>query len=243
MGAKIGSANLIFAAVMGKDKLRRWAENETFPNVHQPDLHNIIKNNATYNQGEWHEKVFKNTNPIVLELGCGKGEYTVGLARRFPNKNFIGVDVKGHRFHKGAKEALQEGLSNVAFLRTRVEFIASYFGANEVDEIWLTFSDPQPLDHIGNRRITSPWYLERYRKFLKPGALVHIKHDNPGVYEKAMKELPAAGCVIETHSDDVYGAYLDTQTEEMRDILNIRTFYEQMWLSENRIIKYVRAKV
>lgn len=228
---------------MGKDKLKKWAENETFPHVHQPNLIDIIKKGTTYMKGEWREKVFHNDNPIVLELGCGKGEYTVGLARRFPNKNFIGIDVKGHRFHKGAKESLQEGLTNVAFLRTRIEFIEAYFAENEVDEIWLTFSDPQPLDHEGNRRITSPWYLKKYRSFLKPGALVHIKHDNPGVYQKALEELPAAGCTLETHSDDVYGEYLNTVDEEMRDILNIRTFYEQMWIKENRIIKYVRVRV
>ncbi|MFN6377694.1 MAG: tRNA (guanosine(46)-N7)-methyltransferase TrmB [Flavobacteriales bacterium] len=231
-----------FALFMGKDKLKKWAENETFPNVHQPPLHDVIKHGLTYMKGEWREKVFHNENPIVLELGCGKGEYTVGLARRFPEKNFIGIDVKGHRFHKGAKEAIQENLPNVAFLRTRIEFIEAYFGTNEVDEIWLTFSDPQPLDYEGNRRITSPWYLEKYRKFLKRGALLHIKHDNPGVYEKALQELPAAGCTLETHSFDVYGEYYHQQTPEMQDILNIRTFYEQMWMKENRIIKYVRVR-
>lgn len=227
---------------MGKDKLKKWAENETFPNVHQPSLTDIIKKGATYMKGEWREKVFRNNHPVVLELGCGKGEYTVGLARRFPEKNFIGIDVKGHRFHKGAKQALQEGLNNVAFLRTRIEFIEACFGPDEVDEIWLTFSDPQPLDYEGNRRITSPWYLEKYRKFLKKGSLLHIKHDNPGVYEKAMTELPGAGCIIESHSDDVYGDFFHQQSPEMQDILNIRTFYEQMWMKENRIIKYVRAR-
>lgn len=232
-----------FCRAMGKDKLKKWAENETFPNVHQPNLLDIIKNGATYMKGEWHEKVFKNDKPIVLELGCGKGEYTVGLARRFPEKNFIGIDVKGHRFHKGAKEALQEGLDNVAFLRTRIEFIEAYFGKDEVSEIWLTFSDPQPLDYVGNRRITSPWYIQKYRNFLKPNSLIHIKHDNPGVYEKAMQEIPSIGGVIEEHSFDVYGEYQHTVDEELRDILNIRTFYEQMWLSENRIIKYIRARV
>lgn len=239
---KIGPLCGNFAPFMGKDKLKKWAENETFPNVHQPPLHDVIKHGLTYMKGEWREKVFRNDNPIVLELGCGKGEYTVGLARRFPNKNFIGIDVKGHRFHKGAKEALKENLTNVAFLRTRIEFIEAYFGTNEVDEIWLTFSDPQPLDYEGNRRITSPWYLEKYRKFLKPGALLHIKHDNSGVYEKALQELPAAGCTLETHSFDVYGEYYHQQTPEMQDILNIRTFYEQMWMKENRIIKYVRVR-
>lgn len=227
---------------MGKDKLKKWAENETFHNVHQPPLDDIIKKGLTYMKGEWHEKVFQNDHPIVLELGCGKGEYTVGLARRFPEKNFIGIDVKGHRFHKGAKEAIQEGLQNVAFLRTRIEFIEAYFGKDEVSEIWLTFSDPQPLDYVGNRRITSPWYLSKYRTFLKPGALLHIKHDNPGVYEKALKELPLAGCVVESSSDDVYGAFFNQQSPEMQDILNIRTYYEQMWMKENRIIKYIRVK-
>lgn len=227
---------------MGKDKLKKWAENKTFPHVFEPELLPIIKEGKTFMQGEWRSTFFKNDRPIVIELGCGKGEYTFGLAMRHPEKNFIGIDVKGHRFHKGAKDALEAGLTNVAFLRTRIEFIEQFFGKNEVDEIWLTFSDPQPLDHEGRRRITSPYYFEKYLKFLKPGGLVHIKHDNPDVYEKALRELPAAGHSIELHQFDIYSDWLLTQPEALQDILRIRTYYEQMWLDEGRVIKYLRIR-
>lgn len=227
---------------MGKDKLKKWAENKTFPHVFEPELLPIIKEQKTYMQGEWHD-FFKNNHPITLELGCGKGEYTVGLAERYPHRNFIGVDVKGHRFHKGAKDALQMGLTNVAFLRTRVEFITQFFAPNEIDEIWLTFSDPQPQDKVGVRRITSKYYAEKYRNFLKPGGLIHIKHDNPEVYRLALLEFgDDPRYVIETHSFDVYGAYMEEQTQEWQDILKIRTYYEQMWLDEGRVTKYVRVR-
>lgn len=224
---------------MGKDKLKRWAENKTFDHVFEPDLLPIIREGKTFMKGEWRSSFFKNDNPLVIELGCGKGEYTVGLARKNPNINFIGIDVKGHRFHKGAKEAKEEGLTNVAFLRTRVEFIEAYFAENEVDEIWLTFSDPQPLDHVGNRRITSLWYAEKYSKFLKPGAIIHIKHDNTDLYHKALKEFTTAGHTIIDHSDDIYGEYMSTLPQEKQDVLNIQTYYEQMWLSQGKKIKYI----
>lgn len=228
---------------MGKDKLKRWAENKTFPHVFEPDLMPIIKEQQTFMKGEWHG-FFQNQAPITLELGCGKGEYTVGLAQRYPHRNFIGVDVKGHRFHKGAKDALQMGLQNVAFLRTRVEFIASYFAPDEVDEIWLTFSDPQPQDKVGVRRITSKYYADKYRQFLKTGGYIHIKHDNPEVYRLALLEFgDDPRYVIETHTFDVYGEYLTQQTSEWQDILQIRTYYEQMWLDEGRVTKYVRVRV
>ena len=227
---------------MGKDKLKRWAENKGFDHVFEPNLLPIIREGKTFMKGEWHA-FFKNENPIVLELGCGKGEYTVGLAKRFPEMNFIGVDVKGHRFNKGAKEALEAGLQNVAFLRTRVEFIEAFFAENEVDEIWLTFSDPQPLDHIGNRRITSTWYIDKYKTFLKQDGVIHIKHDNDDLYHKALKEITAAGYKIEVNDDDIYGSFMTTQPQEMQDILNIRTYYEQIWLDEGKKIKYIRFKV
>jgi tRNA (guanine-N7-)-methyltransferase len=228
---------------MGKDKLKKWEENKSFPHVHEPNLLPVIREGATYMKGEWHEKVFANKNPIVVELGCGKGEYTVGLARKYPHFNYLGVDVKGHRFHKGAKESYQEGLKNVAFLRTRVEFIQSFFGPNEVDEIWLTFSDPQPQDKTGVRRITSKIYAHKYRSFLKPGGLIHIKHDNPEVYRLALEEFGNdPDYIIETHNDDIYGSYIASLDEEWQYILGIRTYYEQMWLDEGRKTKYVRIR-
>ncbi|MEY3399521.1 MAG: hypothetical protein RL220_2115 [Bacteroidota bacterium] len=227
---------------MGKDKLKKWAENKTFHHVFEPDLLPIIRNGKTFMQNEWH-RFFGNSNPITIELGCGKGEYTVGLARRYPKRNFIGVDVKGHRFHKGARESHTEGLKNVAFLRTRVEFIDSFFGENEVDEIWLTFSDPQPKDEKGNRRITSLWYLEnKYRKFLRKGGLVHLKHDNPVVYDLMLEELSGTMYPIELHHDNIYSKWQERLEQEERDTLNIRTYYEQMWLEEGRKIHYIRFR-
>ena len=229
---------------MGKDKLKKWAENKTFPHVYEPELLPIIKEGKTYMKGEWHAKAFGNTNPLILELGCGKGEYTVGLARLHPATNFLGVDVKGHRFHKGAKDALSEGLSNVCFLRTRVEFIESFFTKDEVDEIWLTFSDPQPQDKVGVRRITSKYYAEKYRSFLKVGGCIHIKHDNPEVYEMALSEFGNdPRYAIETHSFDIYGEYMQTLDAYWQEVLNFRTYYEQMWLEEGRKTKYVRIRL
>lgn len=228
---------------MGKDKLKKWAENKTFANVFEPNLLPIIREGQTFMKGEWRSSFFKNNNPIVLELGCGKGEYTVGLAENNAAKNYIGIDVKGHRFHKGAKEAIEKGLNNVAFLRARVEFIEAFFDKDEVDEIWLTFSDPQPQDHEGKRRITSLHYIDKYKKFIKPGGIIHIKHDNPDLYAKAMKELSGAGYEIELANDDIYGTFMQTQPEERQRILNIRTYYEQMWLDEGRKIKYIRFRV
>jgi tRNA (guanine-N7-)-methyltransferase len=229
---------------MGKDKLKKWVENKTFPHVYEPELLPIIKEGKTYMKGEWHGAAFKNQNPLVLELGCGKGEYTVGLARLHPNINFLGVDVKGHRFHKGAKDALSEGLSNVCFLRTRVEFIESFFAKDEVDEIWLTFSDPQPQDKVGVRRITSKYYAEKYRSFLKVGGCIHIKHDNPEVYAMALSEFGSdPRYAIEVHSFDIYGDFIQTQDTYWQQVLNFRTYYEQMWLDEGRKTKYVRIRL
>ena len=163
---------------MGKGKLWKWNENAEFSHVFEPDLQSIV-DGATLNKGVWAEKVFGNDHPVVLELGCGKGEYTVGLARRHPEVNFIGVDIKGHRFWRGAKTSEQEGLNNVAFLRTRIEFVQNFFAPNEVSEVWLTFSDPQPKDEKGTKRITSELYLERYRSFMVSGGFIHVKSDRP----------------------------------------------------------------
>ena len=229
---------------MAKDKLKRWAENKTFPHVFEPNLMPIIRENATFMKGQWREEFYKNANPLVVELGCGKGEYAVGQAQRNLDKNYLGIDVKGHRFHKGAKDSLEMGLTNVAFLRARIEFIDAFFDDNELDEIWLTFSDPMPNDHDGNRRITSGFYMKRYERMLKSEGVVHIKHDNPGVYEMALSEFGNdPRYAIETHSFDIYGEYMQTLDAYWQEVLNFRTYYEQMWLEEGRKTKYVRIRL
>ena len=156
---------------MGKDKLLRFEAIKSFSNVYEPVFREPFPI-----QGNWRTEVFKNDNPLILELGCGKGEYSVGLGRKYPEKNFIGVDLKGNRIYIGAKDALETNLTNVAFLRTRIDFILDYFGENEVDEIWLTFSDPQP--NKARKRLSSPLFIDRYKKILKPGGIVHMKTDS-----------------------------------------------------------------
>jgi tRNA (guanine-N7-)-methyltransferase len=229
---------------MGKDKLKKWEENKLFAHVFEPNLLPIIKENQTFMKGEWRLSFFQNENPLIVELGCGKGEYTVGLAQRNKHKNFLGVDVKGHRFHKGAKDALNLELKNVAFLRARIEFIEAFFAENELDEIWLTFSDPMPNDHDGNRRITSGYFMSRYAKLLKSEGIVHIKHDNMQVYQRALEEIPAMGGEVLLHDSNIYETnFLDQIPIDLKEILEIRTFYELMWLKEGRKIKYIQAKM
>lgn len=227
---------------MGKDKLRRWKENEHFHHVYEPSLQEVIKGMRFMN-GQWHSEVFKNDHPIVLELGCGKGEYSVGLARMFPEKNFLGVDIKGHRFWKGAKESLQAGMDNIAFLRTRIEFIGNFFEPGEVDEIWLTFSDPQPKDDKGAKRLSSPKFIDRYKKFLKPGASINLKTDNTGLYLYTLSELQRLNYKIEFHTDDVYAAFIKGMSQEWQDILSIRTHYETLFMAEGEKIKFIRFSV
>ena len=169
---------------MGKDKLKRFAEVETFNNVIQPDIKNLDSNHET--KGLWHKK-FGNSNSIILELGCGKGEYTVGLAKKFPNMNFIGIDIKGSRIWRGAKTCIEENIQNVFFLRSKVDFINHFFDKNEVSEIWLTFSDPQPKKP--RKRLTSPLFIDRYKKILKKEGVIHLKTDSDLLYEYTIDEI------------------------------------------------------
>ena len=173
---------------MGKNKLAKFNEMKDFDNVYQVDFKSVLNKNF-YLKGKWSSEVFKNHHPIVLELGCGKGEYTVGLAKRYPNKNFIGIDIKGARIYKGAKTALENNLQNVRFIRTRIDFISSFFAENEVAEIWLTFPDPQPKKF--KKRLSSSTFLNRYSQFLSKNALIHLKTDSRLLYEytKALAEV------------------------------------------------------
>ena len=224
---------------MGKDKLRKWKENKTFDHVFEPDLQSAVKGEDQSMKGKWAE-IFKNDNPITLELGCGKGEYTVGLARKYPNRNFVGVDIKGHRFWRGAKTAQEESLPNVAFLRTRLEFIERYFEKDEVSELWITFSDPQPKDEKGTKRITSPIYIESYKNILKPGSLINVKSDSVLLYELSKEGYLEKGYNILLDSQDVYGELVNRVEEDLSEALNIKTYYEKRWLSEGKKIHFLQ---
>lgn len=223
---------------MGKGKLEKFAEMETFKNVFQYPF-SVLENVPFDMKGHWCDDYFKNNHPIVLELGCGKGEYTVGLARLFPDVNFIGVDIKGARMWTGAKQALAEGLDNVAFLRTNIEMIDRFFATDEVREIWLTFSDPQMKN--ARKRLPSTYFMNRYRRFLMDGGVVHLKTDSNFLftYTSLMVEknqLP----LLQKTADLYHTADVDEAT---RRILSIQTYYESMWMERGLNIKYIKFRL
>ena len=228
---------------MGKDKLRKWKENKTFNHVFEPDLQDAVKGIDGAMKGKWGREIFKNNHPITVEFGCGKGEYTVGLARMYPERNFIGVDIKGHRFWRGAKTSQEEGLPNVAFMRTKLEFIERYFEKDEVSEVWITFSDPHPKDEKGSKRITSPKFIERYKRILKPGSIINVKSDSQFLYDVSKEGYIASGYEILLDSQNVYGELVNRVSDELRAALEIKTFYEQRWLAEGKTIKFLQLKV
>ena len=215
---------------MGKNKLKKFGEMETFPNVFQYPFAELQKGPFPL-KGKWNTEFFKNDNPIVLELGCGKGEYAVGMAKKFADRNFIGVDIKGARMWTGAKQSVQEGIANVAFLRTSIELIASFFEAGEVSEIWITFPDPQ-MQKV-NKRLTSTRFMQLYRQILKDGGLVHLKTDSPFLYAYTDAIFIMNCFSTEFNTDDLYHSGLAD------DILEIRTFYERQWLARGLTIKYI----
>ncbi|MBQ6965438.1 MAG: tRNA (guanosine(46)-N7)-methyltransferase TrmB [Bacteroidaceae bacterium] len=220
---------------MGKGKLAKFAEMAENPLVVECPFWQLQQEGFPL-KGKWHEEFFKNDNPIVLELGCGRGEYTIGLARRFPGKNFIGIDIKGARMWHGAKTALEEGMKNVAFLRTNIECIAGFFAENEVAELWLTFSDPQMKK--ATKRLTSTYFMERYRKFLIDGGIIHVKTDSNflATYTKYMVEkngLPMAQCTFDLYAEQ----------EVDSSLTDIRTYYEGMWLERGIPIKYLQFRL
>ncbi|MBS1583835.1 MAG: tRNA (guanosine(46)-N7)-methyltransferase TrmB [Bacteroidetes bacterium] len=222
---------------MGKNKISRFAENATFEHVVQPTFTELMADTLPL-RGRWNADFFEREAPLVLELGCGRGEYTIGLARLAPQKNYLGVDIKGARIWRGAKTAVELGLDNVGFLRTHVDHLLRCFGPQEVDEIWLTFSDPQ----IGKarKRLTSPLFLARYKEILKPGGVIHLKTDSPLLYEYTLEQIAAHGLTIQERSAEVYAELVPRVSPEEQAVLNIRTYYEQMWLEAGRTIHYVR---
>lgn len=223
---------------MGKGKLQKFAEMETFPNVFQYPF-SVIEEKPFDMKGEWHQNYFNNNHPIVLELGCGKGEYTVELARLYPDMNFIGVDIKGARMWTGAKMALEDKLTNVAFLRTNIEIIDRFFDKDEVQEIWLTFSDPQMKNP--RKRLTSSYFMERYRRFLVDKGIVHLKTDSFFLYTYTSLMVQANNLPLLFCTDDLYHTEgLDDATQK---ILPIQTYYESMWIERGLNIKYIKYQL
>ena len=215
---------------MGKNKLKKFAEMETFSCVFQYPFA-VLKEQGFPMRGKWNEMYFHNDNPIVLELGCGKGEYAVGLGKKFPDKNYIGVDIKGARMWTGAKMVEQENIQNVAFLRTSIELIDHFFALGEVSEIWITFPDPQMKN--ANKRLTGTRFLNTYRKILKPNGLVHLKTDSPFLYTYTHELTALNGFITVVDTDDLYASGLAD------DILEIKTHYENQWLQRGLTIKYI----
>lgn len=221
---------------MTKKKLARWAELKSFNHVLEPPFEDVFRKDHEL-KGLWHEKWFENDLPIVLELGCGKGEYSVGLAEKFPEKNFIGIDIKGHRMWRGAKEAKEKNLKNVSFIRTQIEFITSFFAANEVDEIWITFPDPQLKTKKEKKRLPGPAFLNLYRKLLKKNGIIHLKTDCRELYDYTLSVVKKNNLEILVSTTDLH--------KEMpgNPLLAIRTFYEEMFLKEGVPITYLSFKL
>lgn len=220
-----------------KNKLKRFNENETFENVFQPTREEMIADSLSL-KGNWNKNVFKNNNPIVLELGCGKGEYSVGLAQMYPDKNFIGIDIKGARFWRGAKTGIEENIHNVAFLRTQIELIEHSFGKEEVDEIWITFPDPQIKYKRTKHRMTNTEFLINYKKFLKSNGLMHLKTDSEFMHGYTLGLLHGEGHEVLYANHNVY-----KNEGSPKEVTSIQTFYEKQYLAVNKAITYIQFKI
>ena len=220
-----------------KNKLKRFKENETFQNVVQPKRDELVNGKFHFN-GKWNENFFNNDNPLVLELGCGKGEYSVGLAKKFPNKNFIGIDIKGARFWRGAKTAIEEGIRNVGFLRTQIELIDFAFAENEVDEIWITFPDPQIKYKRTKHRLTNSEFLKKYRRILKTDGVVNLKTDSEFMHGYTLGLLHGEGHEVLYSNNDVYN-----QEGSPEEVTAIQTFYESQYLEKEKPITYIKFKI
>lgn len=218
---------------MGKDKLKRFAENKTFACFVEPEFEQMFRTEHPL-KGRWHADFFHNDNPIVLELGCGKGEYTVALAERNPDKNFIGVDIKGARMWRGAKTATENGMINVGFLRARIEFITSLFAPGEVSEIWITFPDPQLKSRRAKKRLTSPIFLEYYAQLLSTDGWINLKTDSQHLYNYTQAVISQFDLQCEVANNDIYGSgYAD-------EVLSVKTAYETVYLQRGLPITYTR---
>jgi tRNA (guanine-N7-)-methyltransferase len=223
--------------VGSKNKLKRFRENESFGNVVQPSREEITDGNFGL-KGNWNSEFFKKARPLVLELGCGKGEYSVALARENPDKNFLGIDIKGARFWRGAKTALEEGLDNVGFMRTQIELIDLIFDENEVDEIWITFPDPQIKYKRTKHRLTNSQFLQKYKHVLKPGGMVNLKTDSEFMHGYTLGLLHGEGHEIIQANHDVY-----KNVYSPREVTGIQTFYEKQYLEQGKPITFIQFKI
>lgn len=220
-----------------KNKLKRFKENETFANVLQPKREELVNNQFQW-KGKWNSEYFKNNQPIVLELGCGKGEYTVALAKRNPNKNYIGIDIKGARFWRGAKTAVEENLKNVAFLRTQIELIEQAFAPGEVSEIWITFPDPQIKYKRTKHRLTNQEFLARYKNILASDGIVNLKTDSEFMHGYTLGLLHGAGHEVLYANHHIY-----KNEGAPEEVTAIQTFYESQYLEQNKPITYIKFKI
>ena len=220
-----------------KNKLKRFEENETFVNVFQPTREEVVADSFAL-KGKWNSEFFKNDNPIVLELGCGKGEYSVGLAQLNPNKNFIGIDVKGARFWRGAKTAVDSGMHNVAFVRTQIELINHIFAENEVSEIWITFPDPQIKYKRTKHRMTNSEFLQNYKKVLKADGLMHLKTDSEFMHGYTLGLLHGEGHEVVYANHNIY-----KNEGAPAEVTGIQTFYENQYLEVDKAITYIQFRI
>ncbi len=218
-------------------KIEKFAEFETFPNCYTFYFESIPRGFPI--KGLWREKHFLNKKPLVLELGCGRGEYTIGLAEKHPEKNFIGVDIKGNRIWTGAKHAIEKHLDNVAFLRTRIDFIDHCFGEAEVDEIWITFPDPQPQSTRARKRLTHPMFIDRYKKFVKRNGIIHLKTDNTGFYEYTLDMIKENNYNLLWNTGDLY----KNCPPDRLELISIKTYYEKLFTEKGENIKYLCFKL
>lgn len=225
---------------MAKRKLQRFEEMKSMDWVVQPTMEDI-KNDHFHLKGKWHKEFFKNDNPLIIELGCGKGEYSIGLGLKFPNKNYIGIDIKGARIWRGAKDVEENSMKNVGFIRTKIDFIDHFFAENEVDEIWLTFSDPQK--EKPRKRLTGPLFIDRYRKFLKPGGIVHVKTDSDLLFEFTLDEIKSNQYNLLEHTWNLYGEHFEDLDSDTQEIMGIKTHYEKIFSDKGFDIKYCKFQI
>lgn len=220
-----------------KNKLKRFKENETFENVIQPEREEILSKDY-YLRGKWASDFFKNNKPLILELGCGKGEYTVGLAKRYPDFNFLGIDIKGARFWRGAKTALEENITNAKFLRAQIELVDMIFAPNEVAEIWITFPDPQIKFQRTKHRMTNPTFLKKYHHILQEDGIIHLKTDSEYMHGYTLGLIEGSNHELLYAHHDIY-----SNGETPSELVEIQTFYEKQYLAKNKAITYTKFRL